>query len=229
MDIVFIPGLNNTGAVFREVVAALPPQVRSHCPDVPPLDSVEALADAVLAEAPPRFFLAGYSFGGYVAMAVLEKARDRVQGLCLMGSSAGADSDEQKAKRQQTLQAFDSATYVDTASTSVAPFHPDNRERTDLFARRRELASAYGAQRYVAHVSATMKRPDRSQLLDGTVPVLWLAGTHDAVVPVRRQAEEAAQARRCTYTEIPGAGHLLPLEQPRAVAQALAAWMGGAP
>ncbi|QHE84286.1 alpha/beta fold hydrolase [Hydrogenophaga sp. BPS33] len=226
MDIVFLPGLNNTGDVFRDVAAALPPQTRSHCPDLPPLDSVEALADAVLANAPPSFVLAGYSFGGYVAMAVLEKARDRLNGLCLMGSSARADSEEQKAKRQQTLQAFDSATYVDTASSSLAPFHPDNRARPDLVARRRALASAYGAQRYVAHVRATMDRKDRSHLLDGAVPTLWLAGSHDAVVPVQRQAEEAAKARHCEWVEISGAGHLLPLEQPSAVALALSTWMG---
>ncbi|MDO9436402.1 alpha/beta fold hydrolase [Hydrogenophaga sp.] len=225
MDIVFLHGLNNTGDVFRDVTAALPADIHSHCPTLPPLDNVEALADAVLAAAPERFVLAGYSFGGYVAMAVLEKARDRVAGLCLMGSSAGADSDEQKAKRQQTLSTFDPANYVDTASSSSAPFHPDNRERPDLVARRRELASAYGAQRYVAHVRATMDRKDRSHLLDGSTPTLWLAGTHDAVVPVRRQAEEAAKARNCQYLEIPGAGHLLPLEQPRAVAEALSQWM----
>lgn len=225
MDTVFLPGLNNTGDAFRDVVAALPGAHRCHCPDLPPLDTVEALADAVLVDAPPRFVLVGYSFGGYVAMAVLERARDRVLGLCLMASSAAADTEEQKIKRRQTLEAFNPEGYVETASSSVAPLHPDNRERTDLFERRRELATAYGAQRYVAHVRATLHRPDRSHLLDGRVPVLWLAGTHDAVVPVRRQAEEVARAQRCTYTEIADAGHLLPLEQPRAVAQALADWM----
>jgi pimeloyl-ACP methyl ester carboxylesterase len=92
-------------------------------------------------------------------------------------------------------------------------------------ARRRELASAYGAQRYLAHVRATMHRQDRSHLLDGSVPMLWLAGSHDAVVPVQQQAEEAAQARHCRYVEIPGAGHLLPLEQPQAVADALSQWI----
>lgn len=229
MNIVFLHGLNNTGDVFRDVIAALPADIQSHCPTLPPLDNVEALADAVLASAPQRFHLAGYSFGGYVAMAVLEKARDRVLGLCLMGSSAAADSDEQKTKRQQTLSTFDPATYVDTASSSVAPFHPDNRERPDLVARRRELATAYGAQRYVAHVRATMNRKDRSHLLKGDVPTLWLAGSHDAVVPVKRQAEEAAKARHGAYVEIPGAGHLLPLEQPLAVAEALAAWRARTP
>jgi pimeloyl-ACP methyl ester carboxylesterase len=225
MDIVFLPGLNNTGDVFRDVSAALPASLRSHCPDLPALERIEALADAVLAVAPERFYLAGYSFGGYVALGVLEKARERVRGLCLMGSSARADSEAQKAKRLQAIRSLDPATYVDAASSSVAPFHPDNRQRADLVARRRELASAYGAQRYLAHVRATMDRKDRSHLLDGAVPTLWLAGSHDAVVPVQQQSEEAAQAGHCRYLEIPGAGHLLPLEQPQAVAHALASWI----
>lgn len=225
MDIVFIPGLNNTGTVFREVAAGLDPAIRACTPDLPALDSIEALADAVLENAPPRFHLAGYSFGGYVALGVLEKAPERVLGLCMIGSSAQADSPEQKAKRQQTIETVRDADYVDTVTSSTAAFHPDNRERADLVARRREIASAYGSQRYVAHLRATMNRPGRSHLLDGSFPTLWLAGSHDTVVPVARQAQEAAGIKNCHFAQIPGAGHLLPLEQPAALARALAAWM----
>jgi pimeloyl-ACP methyl ester carboxylesterase len=124
MDIVFIPGLNNTGDVFRDVSAALPAHLRSHCPDLPPLEHIEALADAVLAAAPARFYLAGYSFGGYVALGVLEKARERVRGLCLMGSSARADSDAQKLKRQQAIQSLDVRGHRVVVGGPVPPGQP---------------------------------------------------------------------------------------------------------
>lgn len=89
-DLLLLPGLNNTGAVFDGVVAHLPASLRVHCPDLPALDRVEALADAVLADAPERFWLGGFSFGGYVAMAVLERAPERVQGIALICSTPRA-------------------------------------------------------------------------------------------------------------------------------------------
>ncbi|RMD92271.1 MAG: alpha/beta hydrolase, partial [Alphaproteobacteria bacterium] len=46
-------------------------------------DSIAALADAVLASAPPRFALAGLSMGGIVAMEVAGRAPDRVTRLAL--------------------------------------------------------------------------------------------------------------------------------------------------
>ena len=72
--LVLVPGLNNTSAVFDGVVRALPPQVQARTVDNPPLETVEAIAQVLLQQLPERFWLAGFSFGGYVALALLEAA-----------------------------------------------------------------------------------------------------------------------------------------------------------
>jgi pimeloyl-ACP methyl ester carboxylesterase len=77
-DLVLVPGLNNTHAVFDGVVAALPPAIHAHALDNPALDTVEAIAAAHLAALPARFWLAGFSFGGYVALAMLALAPERI-------------------------------------------------------------------------------------------------------------------------------------------------------
>lgn len=229
VNLLLLPGLNNTGAVYRETIARLPEGIRAQAPDLPALDTIEAIADAVLRDAPPRFVLAGHSFGGYVALAVLERAPERVQALALLATSARADTPEQAPKRLQAIAAVQSGDYVEIASSSTAPFHPDSLAQPALLARRREIARAYGAERYVAHVRATMARPDRTALLDGRVPLLWVTGSHDSVIPVARQREEATALPGCRFEVVDGAGHLLPLEQPAALAARLGDWIGSLP
>ena len=56
-----VPGLNNTSAVFDGVVAHLPAGITPHALDNPPLETVEAIAQAWLAQLPERFWLAGFS------------------------------------------------------------------------------------------------------------------------------------------------------------------------
>lgn len=226
VNLLLLPGLNNTGAVYGEAIARLPDDIRAQAPDLPALEAIEAIADAVLRDAPPRFVLAGHSFGGYVALAVLERAPERVQGLALLSTSARADTPEQAPKRLQAIAAAQTGDYVEIASSSTAPFHPDSLARPALLARRREIAQAYGAERYVAHVRATMARPDRTALLDGRVPLLWVTGSHDSVIPVARQREEAAALPGCRFEVVEGAGHLLPLERPAELAALLAGWIG---
>ncbi|MDC6126795.1 alpha/beta hydrolase, partial [Burkholderia gladioli] len=41
-------------------------------------DSIAAMAAAILASAPPRFALVGFSMGGYLAHEILRRAPERV-------------------------------------------------------------------------------------------------------------------------------------------------------
>lgn len=225
-SLVLLPGLNNTAAVFDDVAAALPTTLHVVCPDLPALDTVEALAEHVLAQAPETFFLGGFSFGGYVAMAILAAAPERIQGIALIGSSAKADTETQVARRLEAIAQARQGGYEDTAASSTAPFHPDSLKRPEILARRREIVHAYGAQRYIAHCQACTTRPDRSHLLDGRRPTLLVTATHDTVVPNAGVRALAAQVPGSEFAEIEGAGHLMPLEQPQALARILADWVG---
>ena len=225
-DLLLLPGLNNTGAVFDEVRDALPRTVRAHAPDLPALETVEALADAVLAAAPPRFWLAGYSFGGYVALAVLARAPDRVRGIALVCALPGADTPAQVTKRQEAIAAAERGGYEDNAAGSKRPFHPESLQRPDLLARRRAIVQAYGAVRYIAHCRACIARPDRTALLDGWRPTLLVTGSHDVVVPHASVQALAERIPGSQFERIEGAGHLVPLEQPAALANVLARWVG---
>ena len=98
--LVLVPGLNNTHAVWDGVVAALGASAQCSALDCPALDTVEAVADALLAQLPERFWLAGFSFGGYVALAMLERAPQRVARARLAEDSRGPPA--RRARLQDT-------------------------------------------------------------------------------------------------------------------------------
>jgi pimeloyl-ACP methyl ester carboxylesterase len=225
-NLVLIPGLNNTGAVFDGVVRALPPGITAYTPTLPAIDSVDALARGMLANLPERFWLAGFSFGGYVALALLAAAPERVQGIALLCSAPQADAPAGQGKRLAAIQKARTGGYHAMIDAQAGfAFHPDSLQKPELMQARRAMVQSYGPERYVAHATAAMARPDRSALLNGDRPTLVLAASHDKVFPPAGVQQYATAIPGAHYVQVQGAGHLVPMERPQQVAQALAAWV----
>jgi pimeloyl-ACP methyl ester carboxylesterase len=91
LPIVLVPGLLVTARLYAEQIPALwrlgPVTVADHTRD----DSMTAIARRILADAPPRFALAGQSMGGYVAFEIVRQAPERVARLALLSTSARLD------------------------------------------------------------------------------------------------------------------------------------------
>jgi len=225
MDILFIPGINNTARTFDAVIANLPKGLDGTAVDCPALHTVEAVATALLENAPERFIACGHSFGGYVALAMLEIAPERLTGIALVNSNDWADSETLAATRQQKAQqALDGAYEELAAAASARAYHPDNAGRKDLLEERAAGVKGYGADRYAAHSRACAARPDRGAILAAaTLPKIVIAADQDVVIPTAKQLDMAKR----THSEsgvIATAGHMLPAEQPQALAQSLANW-----
>lgn len=225
--LVLVPGLNNTRAVFDGVLAALPPELPAQALDNPPLETVEAIAAAHLARLPQRFWLAGFSFGGYVALAMLEQAPQRVQGIGLLCTTPLADSPAAAQRRLAALEVVAQGRYFETVAAGVVnTFHPNSLDNAPLMAAREAMVRDYGPERYAAHVRATAARPDRRHLLDGSRPTLVLTASHDKVFPPTTVAGYANTIVGAMQAVVHQAGHLAPMEQPQALAQHLVRWMG---
>lgn len=222
-----LPGLNNTSRVWDGVVSALDGVARCHAPELPALDTVEAVADALLEQLPARFWLAGFSFGGYVALAMLERAPARLAGLALVNSSPRADTEVQRAARARSILAAQQgghARLVDAQAQLV--FHPCSLSDAGLMAVRGAMVADYGSARFIAHLRACASRPDRSAVLQASaLPLLLIAAREDQVVPCALQRSVAESLPAARFVEIPAAGHMLPMEQPAAVARVLQAWI----
>lgn len=225
-ELALIPGLNNTAAVFKGVLAALPAQVRAHALDNPPLERVEAIAQHWLARLPERFWLAGFSFGGYVSLALLAAAPQRVCGIAMICTAPHADSPAAAQRRLAALDTVAQGRYFEMVDAQAAnAFHPDSLADPALMRARGEMVRDYGPERYAAHVRATAARPDRSALLDGRIPTLVVTAEGDKVIPPATVQAYARNIPGARVAVVPGAGHLLPMERPAELARLLAQWM----
>ena len=222
-----VPGLNNTAAVWDLVRERLPASIDSVALENSPLADVDAIAREHLAQLPPRFHLCGFSFGGYVALAICALAPERVRGLAMLATSAGADTDAQRGVRRASISRANAGGYEAMLDAIVGRvFHPSCLDDADLMARRRAMVAAYGPGRFVAHTQACIDRPDRSALYASLrVPLLVAGGDEDLVIPPAVQRGLAALNPAARFESLPATGHMAPLERPQAVADLLARWV----
>src|SRR5450755_1221118 len=99
MPILLVPGLAASPRIYAPMVPALwrfgPVTVANHIRDA----DIGAIARRILAEAPPRFALAGHSMGGYIAFEIMRQAPERVAKLALINTQARPDTPEASARR----------------------------------------------------------------------------------------------------------------------------------
>src|SRR5882724_12537527 len=103
MPILLVPGLVSSPRIYAPVVPDLwrfgPVTVANHIRD----DHMARIARRILAEAPPRFALAGHSMGGYIAFEIIRQAPERVAKLALINTQARPDTAEVIARRRALI------------------------------------------------------------------------------------------------------------------------------
>lgn len=227
--VVFLPGLNNDSEVWAPVIDALPADLPGTAYDLPALSALERIADELAPSVPPRSIIVGHSFGGVVAMTLVERHPGTAAGLVLVNTPADADEAEAaEARRARARQALDGAFEQMAMGRMDLVYHGQRAQDPEVHAARLRGVRAYGAERYFAHSLATADRPDRSKFLQTLgIPVLVLAASDDLVVPTAGQ-RQMAQANGVSYVEIPETGHMLPAEEPVALIAAIVSWWQGA-
>jgi pimeloyl-ACP methyl ester carboxylesterase len=227
LPIVLIPGVLLSARLFAPQLPALWCQgavtLANHIRE----DTLAAIAQRILAEAPPRFALAGLSMGGYLAFEILRQAPQRVARLALLDTSARPDTAEQTAGRQVQMQLAAAGRLTEVADSQFGrAVHRDHRGDVTLRELNRRMAEEVGVAGYARQQRAVMGRPDSRPLLaDIRCPTLVLVGEGDEMTPPQLAAEIAAGIRGARLTTVPGSGHLSPLEQPQAVTEALIGWL----
>jgi pimeloyl-ACP methyl ester carboxylesterase len=188
---------------------------------------VDAIAQTLLRELPDRFFLAGFSFGGYVALAMHALAPERIEGVALVNSSALADNKQTRELRRRSIERAAAGEHESlTMEQLPLVFHPDNLGNAEIQREFERMIPEYGAERFIAHMEACIARPDRRESLAGTsTPFLLAAARGDRLIPPGVQKTVLEAAEHAVYSEFDGAGHMLPMERPQALAEVLFGWV----
>ncbi len=225
--VVLVPGLASDARVFAPQVVALSAGRAVHLGHVAEDATVEAMASSVLADAPPRFALAGHSLGGFVALEIVRQAPDRVTRLALLASDCMADPPAVAATREELIVAA-RAGRLGEAMRRAMPVEAlaPGEARADLYAALLRMAQDLGPDVFVRHMRALQRRTDQQRTLRTLrIPTLILGGRHDRLCPPRRQEFMATMAWTARLVLLEEAGHLPTLEAPEAVTQALVAWL----
>jgi pimeloyl-ACP methyl ester carboxylesterase len=223
-----VPGLLCSARLYAPQIAALWPfgqvAVADHRRDA----DMAAIAKRILADAPPRFALAGLSMGGYIAFAMYRFAPERVAKLALLDTSARPDLPEQKAGREKFIAMAEAGKLADVVETLTPRFLHRNHQGDEALKRIvRDMAAETGAEAFVRQQRAIMSRADSRPLLDTIrCPTLVLVGDGDELTPPELAKEIAGGISGAKLAIIPDCGHLSTIEQPDAVNAALAEWLG---
>ena len=184
-------------------------------------------ARRLVAQAPPRFALLGFSLGGIVAVEMALTAPDRVAGLALIDANPlPVDSALHARRRQDAMAASDGV--EDYVRRVLWPSYvaPARRGDDALLSLVLAMAGDTGGTGLITQTELALSRRDpRGRIASLTMPVLIVAGEHDELAPPPLQRELAALLPDAELAIIDDAGHFAPLERPDPVAAHVAAWL----
>ena len=227
LPLVLVPGLLCSARLFGPQVAALwrfgAVIVVDHRHD----DEIGKVAARILTEAPPRFALAGLSYGGYLAFELMRQSPERIERLALLDTSARPDTPEQTAARYAFIEMAEQGRFSEVVETLTPRFlQASRREEPALKEILHAMAVDVGAAAFVRQEKAIISRPDSRPFLPQIrCPTLVMTGDSDDLTTPEMAQEIAGGISGAKLAIVPDCGHLSTLERPEAVNVALAEWL----
>ncbi|HEX4598867.1 MAG TPA: alpha/beta fold hydrolase [Burkholderiaceae bacterium] len=230
--LLLLPGLTCDQAVWADQIAALSASVACLVPAYGSLDSLPAMAQAVLREAPPRFALAGHSMGGRVALEIMRAQPQRVTRLALLDTGwqarpIGEIGDEEARRRQRLLDiAHSNGMRAMGREWLIGMVHPERLQDQALIEAILAMIERCSALAFAGQIRALLNRPEASDVLSAIdCPTLLLCGREDAWSPLARHEAMARLVARSRLEVIERSGHMSTMERPADVSAALKRWL----
>ncbi len=223
--LLFLPGLICDARVFAPQLAAFS---ESRAVDgYGQADTLEDMARVALEQAPQSFDLFGHSMGARVALEVFRLAPNRVRRLALCSTGVhplGPDEPENR----RALQAIGHVRGFEALVDAWLPpmVAKAGRANEELYGSIRQMCLDQNQVIFDAQIEALLGRPEQVRLLGKIAcPTLVMTGELDTWSPPAQHESIAARVADSDLVIVPGAGHMLPLEAPGTVNQAIAAWL----
>jgi pimeloyl-ACP methyl ester carboxylesterase len=175
-----------------------------------------------------RVVLGGCSMGGYVTMAVLRAAPERVAGIVMIDTKAAADAVQARDNRLTMAERVEAegVQWLPEAMMPALVGETTRQRRPEVLDRLRELIESQPPEGVAWAQRAMAARPDSTETLrSADVPALVVVGEEDTLTRVDEAHAMVGALPNATLEIIPEAGHLSPLENPAMVAEAILSWL----
>lgn len=224
-DILFLPGFMCDRHLWDDARSGLEQLGTLHFGDLTRDRTFEAMADCVLAGAPERFSLVGFSMGGFVAREIALMAPERVERLALLNTSARGDSPEQAARKAGLAKAAEGRGFRGLSRHSIlSSLHPQRQEDEELVGKIREMADRIGKDGFVNQIGV-VRRDGHDLLPRISCPTLVVWSRQDVLRSLDEAQELADGIPGARLEIVEECGHMLPLEAPEETVRLLGEWL----
>lgn len=184
-------------------------------------DEVKKVLDA---EKVISCIMVGHSMGGYVTLAFAKKHPQLLKGFGLLHSTANADNEERKAKREQAIRLIDKRGPEIYVRNFIPPLFAEGFSPATI-AERQSLNNNLTAETLIACLTAMKNRDDSNAFVSETnLPVAFIIGKNDALIPSQDMLRQAASAKTAMVTLLSKAAHMGMLEEPETVGDGIRAF-----
>jgi pimeloyl-ACP methyl ester carboxylesterase len=168
--------------------------------------------------------LVGYSMGGYIAALTALENKHRIASLTLIASSCDELPNDEAQQRQQVLELIKRKQYFGRTEKHVKLFfHDSHHQHSEYLNILKKMEQDLGAAVLAAQISATQPRKNLlPALAKCSFPIHIVSGEQDHVVNELTMLTMHKQLPNSDMTLIKKAGHMLPIEQSKALAEYLA-------
>jgi pimeloyl-ACP methyl ester carboxylesterase len=175
-------------------------------------NSIDGWAERILGDIDDDVVVVGASMGGYVALALVRLAPERVRAVLLAGARPNADSPERRAGRAATIELIEEQGAAGVWENQSEKLFGEQAP-ADAVELARQMALSRDQDELRRGIEAIRDRPDSTDVLQSH-PVVFALGATDVYFPVdeaRVFAEASPRARLAVFER---SRHLPSLEQP---------------
>lgn len=206
---------------FRVIAVDLPGH--GETPSIGYYHSMELLAQSVKAVLDSigvrRYVIAGHSMGGYTAMAFAELYPENVSGLCLLHSTAYADSEEKKKDRDRVIKLVkkEHKQFVSEMITSL--FSPTSISKIPQEVEKvKRIAANVSKQSIISSLEGMKERKSRDMILKyAEYPVLFIVGKKDTIIHYETIYPQMGMCKYPVVLMMDDLGHMGFYESPKEV------------